>query len=63
MDRTELITDTLEERAIDAARKLVRMELLTVNDWDALQAYASYKLLEIDLEDGRVEMDVEFEHE
>lgn len=61
MDNTELITDTLEERATAAAFKLVRMQLMSVNDWDALQAYASYKLLEIDMEDNHLDVEVDLE--
>lgn len=51
MDRTELVDDTLEELALAAANKLVMGEAMSVNDWDALQALASFRLLEIDMED------------
>lgn len=53
MDKTELTNDTLKQRALEAAEKFFfgLTHEMSVNDWDALQAYASYKLLEIDLEE------------
>ena len=51
MNKTELVSDTLEDIAREAARKLVFDEPMSVNDWDALQSLASFRLLEIDLQE------------